>query len=1042
MKNNLIFEERVYRFLWKRHLILALCFLTVSSLPVLATNILGDSQIEKQSMTNEPGQTIKVTGKVVDETDLPMPGVIILVEGSTRGVSTDLDGTFEIEVSTGEKLKCTFLGYQEQIITVEGKTSFLIKMEPKVDELDEVTVVAFGKQKKESVIGAITTVSVANLKGPVGKISSNLAGQMAGMVAVQRSGEPGAGAEFWIRGISSFGANNSPLILVDGIERPIDLVDTEDIESFSILKDATATAVYGVRGANGIVLITTKRGQEGKFVINAKLEAGILSPIRMPKLANAGQWIDYYNDISYDSTGRYAFSAEDKERYMSGYDPDLYPNVDWMDEIFKSVTTNQRVNLNVSGGSKRIRYYVAGSFYTENGIYNSVKNTEYSPSMRYSKFNFRSNIDMDVTSTTVVSLNLSTQYESKNKPGVDDMWTYTLRTTPIATPTIFSDGTIASPPLNPNPWNMLNQTGYISESWNNSQSLVSVTQDLSGFVTKGLTMNAKFSWDVVNSSSLQRTKSPSTFYAIGRDDDGNLIYKPNSQGSDFLALNDRWNAGSKTMNFEASLVYNNIFAEKHRVGGLFLFNMKEHTNNFPENYIASFPNKNQGIAARATYSFMDTYFIEGNFGYNGSENFAPKKRFGFFPSIAVGYLISNEKFFEPLSSVVSMLKFKGSHGKIGNDQIGGNRRFAYNSEMMYSGGYNFGSMSAHWTNGIATGQYGNVDMSWETAKKTNIGIEFELFNKLKVQTDYFREKREGIYIVQRSIPSVVGANVDQYVNLGRMLNRGIDGSVEYNQTINDFYIQGRANFTFNRNKKLYDDKPTPTWAYLEEAGFANEQQMGLIALGLFESEEEIRNSPTQSFGPVRPGDIKYRDINGDGVVDDNDRVAIGHSSIPEVNYGFGTSIAWKGIDVSLFFQGTARATRFISGGPIYGYSSNILYQGQIYSEVADQRWTLRNPDPNAKYPRMIMGSSSNNQRSSTFYQRDMSFLRLKNVELGYTLAPSVTKKVGISKVRFYLQGVNLLTFSKFKLWDPELSTVTGNVYPQMKTISLGTNLIF
>lgn len=991
----------------------------------------------------------RVEGKVLDERGNPLPGVTAVVLGSTRGIYTNPDGTFEIEANSSDKLRFSLLGYKEQVVQIGDRKEILVEMMPRIGNLDEVMVVAFGSQRKESVIGAISTISPEFLQNPVGKISNSLAGQIAGIISVQRSGEPGTGADFWIRGISTFSSYNTPLVLVDGIERSLDLVDPEDIESFSILKDATATAVYGVKGANGIVLVTTKRGKEGKFRINVSTEFGFLSPIRMPKLANGSQWIDYYNDINYDSSGRIVYSDDIKQKYLNGSDPDLYPNVDWMKEIYKDITTNQRVNISITGGSPRVRYYVAGSFYNENGIFKAKVGKEYNPSLRFSRYNFRGNIDINVSPSTIVNLNLSNQYETKNRPGNDNIWNQTLQTTPISMPVIYSDGTLAQSLIAANPWNILNVSGYSHDFWNTAQSLAGVTQDFSDMITKGLKANVKFAWDAFNSATLDRRKYPTTYYALGRDENGDLIFHQNNEGNNYISLN-RSNSGSRAINFEASVTYDNVFNKKHRVGGLFLFNMREYTDNFPINYIASFSNRNQGIAFRASYSFKDTYFIEGNFGYNGSENFAPGKKFGFFPSIALGYLISNESYFEKIRPVVSLLKIKGSYGEIGNDKIGGDRRFAFNSEMSWlggylSGGYLFGSSGQNELGGVTTRFIGNPDVSWETAKKANIGIEIGLFDKLKIYTDFFYERRDGIFIKQQKTPSIVGQSAEEYVNLGKMRNQGIDGSLEYIQKWNDFSIQARANFVFSRNKKLYDDIPTPVWPYLGTAGFASDQQKGLVAIGLFESEEDILNSPKQAFGTVRPGDIKYKDINGDAIIDSNDKIAIGYTDIPEISYGFGVSMAWKGVDLSLFFQGNEHVTRFIGGAPIYGQEGNILYLGQIYSDVADNRWSLRNPNPNAKYPRMSMTWNTNNNQHSTFYQRDMSFIRLKNAELGYTLPKTLSNKVGLSSVRLYLQGVNLLTFSKFKLWDPEIQDTGldlqyGNRYPQMRTINFGINI--
>lgn len=987
-----------------------------------------------------------VTGKVTDDQGEPLPGATIIVAGSTRGVTTDLDGSFEIEVTPQDKLVFSYLGMQEQTITVGNQKMIVVKLAQKIDEMEEVTIVAFGKQKKASVIGAITTVSSEELKLPVAKLSTSLAGQLAGIVAMQRTGEPGAGADFWIRGVSSFGANTTPLILVDGIERSMDLVDPEDIATFSILKDATATALYGVRGANGIILITTKRGKEAPPAVNARVEYGVSNPTRMPKLANGEQWMNYYNDISLANGGSLAFQPTTMQKYLSGTDPDFYPVVDWMDMIFKNSSNNLRANVSVTGGGKRVRYYVGGSYYNEGGVFNPADNLRFDPQVKYQKFNFRANVDIDVTNSTELGVSLSNQYEVKRRLGVDmaTMYNNAVHVPPTAVVPIYSDGTLSRPDVGANPFMDLNYTGFSQDFWNNAQALISLTQDFSEIITPGLKANVKFSWDARNESTEDKRMSPSTYLATGRDENGNLIFRKNKDGNDYMKLAVS-NRGSYSMNLEASGTYERVFGEKHRVGGLFLFTMREYKDNFPgSDYIKAFAQKNIGIAGRATYSFMDKYFAEFNFGYNGSENFAPGKQFGFFPSGAIGYMISNEDFWQPISHVVNLLKFKGSYGEIGNDKIGGNRRFAFNSEMNTSiGGFNFGRDNIRWIAGIATGHPGNPDVSWETAKKSDIGFELGLFNQVKLNVDYFYEKREGIYIQQQSVPSIVGINVTQYVNLGRMKNQGIDMSLEYDKQINkDWYISARGNFTFNRNKRLYDDAPTPVWAYRSTAGFPQDQLRGLISMGLFESEEDLANSPKQTFGETRVGDIKYRDINSDGIIDENDKIAIGYTTIPEINYGFGLSARWKNFDASVFFQGVGNVSRVIGGSNLYGESGSILYYGQIFEDVAENRWNEFTRDPDSKYPRMSMVSNANNSQSSTFWLRDMSFIRLKNAEIGYSLPRELIKKAGLSTLRFYIQGVNLLTFSGFKLWDPELSTNYGNVYPQMRNVTIGMNLNF
>lgn len=980
-------------------------------------------------------QNITVRGTVMDELGEGLPGVTISVVKSSKGVTTDIDGKYSMEVMANAQLVFSFVGMKTQTIDVLNRTIINLVMIESSEMLDEVQIVAFGTQRKESVIGAITTVKVSDLKAPVGKISTSLAGKMAGVVAVQRSGEPGQSSEFWIRGMSTFGANTRPLVLVDGIERSMDLVDAEDIETFSILKDATATALYGVRGANGVILINTRRGVEGKPVVTTTAEFGVSSPTKMPKMVNAEQYIDLFNEVYEEQyPGQIYFSSEVKDKYISGVDPDLYPNVNWMKEIYKDNSTNFRGSVNITGGSKMLRYYVAGSAYRENGIFNAISGNEYNPSVNYTRYNFRSNVDLDLTESTTVRLSLSTQYEDKRKPDTDALWATTMQISPIAIPKMFSDGTLAAPDASVrNPYNLLNNTGYVQQFNNNAQSLIGISQDFSKILTPGLKAEVKLSWDAVHGSTISRHKNPSTYWANGRDEDGNLVLVKNYDGTDYLTL---WhgNSGHRKIYLEASSTYDRVF-DKHRVGGLFMYYMSDQSDEFPGSYIFSLPYRSMGIAGRFTYSYRDAYFIEGNFGYNGSENFAPGHKFGFFPSGAIGYVVSNEEYFKPLLNVVSLLKLKASYGEVGNDKIGSagsQRRFAYNTEMQGTSGYVFGDQRQKSLGGMSTGYPGNPNVEWESAKKANFGIELELFNSLKIQADYFNEKRRGIFILRQSVPSIYGVNVSPYVNLGQMDNKGVDMSLEYFKKIGEVNIGIRGNLTYNRNRKLYDDAPSPIQKYQDPIGKPYNQQFGLVFLGYFEDDEDIKSSPKQDFGTVRPGDRKYLDVNGDGVVNSYDRIAIGRTSIPELNYGTGVSLSWQGFDVSVFFSGIGGVTGFMDGPPINGFESDKYYASNFYQDVVENRWTIENPNPNAIYPRLSLTNNENNKQLSTAKQYDASFVRLKDAEIGYTLPKSISNRMFMSSCRFYLQGHNLLTFSNFKLWDPEVHHSYGSQYPNMK----------
>ena len=997
-------------------------------------------------------QDRNVTGVILDETDTGIAGAYVVVKGETRGAMTDDQGRFNISVSPSDVLVASFLGYLDEEVTVGDQTKITIKLVPAANELEGVVKVAYGTQRKASVIGSISTVDMTTLAQSQGNLSTSIAGKLAGVVAIQKTGEPGASADFWIRGVSTFGENSTPLILVDGVERSMDMVDTEDIASLSILKDASATALYGVRGANGIVLITTRRGAESKPQINVKVETGMTSPVRLPEMASTEEFIDFLNNMYVNSGQDPIFNDYQKEMHLTGADPDLYPSVDWVNEVFKNQAMTTKANVSVSGGTKSVRYYVGGSYYLEDGILNTAANDRYDAQMSFQKFNFRTNVDINLTKSTVLGMNLSTQFTVKNSPaaGLDALLQQTMVMTPTAIPTIYSDGTLAAIKGAANPYNLLNEKGYSNTSSNVAQSTVSLTQDFSDFVTEGLTARVAFSFDATNTNTLNRNISPKTYRAIGRDEaTGALQYEVIDDYAGYITLGTA-HSGKRYINFEAGINYERVFNSAHRVSAMVLYSMRNLSYTHPSSYIAAFPYKSMGVAARATYSYKDRYFAEFNMGYNGSENFAPGHRFGFFPAVAVGYMISNEEWWDDLKNVVNLLKIKASYGKVGNDQIGGSRRFAYNTTI------NTGATGAAWgttpnstatgyttVGGITTDEEGNPFVEWEEATKANAGIELGLFNALTIQADIFQDYRDGIFLMRQSTPSAVGLQKDQYVNIGEMLNRGFDMSAQFDHVFaNGFSLSARANYTFNRNRLIYNDQPTPVEEYLSEVGFAYGQRKGLVSCGLFKDQADIENWPVQTFGDVQPGDIKYKDINGDGQVDQYDKVAIGYTAIPEINYGFGVSIGYKGFDASVFFNGVAHVTRQIGGSNLYGASSSPQLTGQVFKDVAQNHWTVENQNVNAPYPRLGTTRSNNNVQTSDYWTRDMSFLRLKNAEIGYTFPKKWTKKAGIQALRLYVMGTNLLTFSDFKLWDPELDTAYGTRYPITRNVSVGLNINF
>lgn len=1012
-------------------------------------DVKGESTTKIVESTQQKKQKRVITGVVRDgDTNEPIIGASVWLKNSSVGAVTDIDGKYSITIEgVGGVLEFSYIGMKKQEIAIIDQKSINVTLQPDTEVLDEVVVVGYGSQKKESVVGAISTLDIKKLKVPGASISNVLAGQLSGVVAMTRSGEPGknSAADFYIRGVSSFKGTSTPLVLVDGIERDLDLVDTDDIASFSILKDASASAVYGVRGANGVILITTKKGEEGKPAINVRTEFGFTSPTKRPKMLDSARWAELYNEAS--STKYY--SDEVMQKYREHSDPDLYPDVDWFDALFDDMAENQRVNLSITGGGDIVKYYVSGSFYNESSIYKNAGNIYgYDSSINYNKFNFRANIDLNLTKSTVLNVNLANIYEKSFGPGFgdndNDIWGYTFNASPNAFPIEYSDGKLSGPSTDSgfNPWNMLVHSGYREQFWNSAQALVGVTQDIGKLwkPLEGLTANLKFSWDAWNTTLQRRSKTPTFYHARGRDDQGNLIYDDNNgdgewdpvhTGSESLGF-AIGRSGTMTRYLEGSLNYNRLFAEKHRVGALLLYNQKIHTNTQAGSGDAALPYKNQGLAGRVTYAFKDTYFAEVNVGYNGSENFARGHRFGFFPAAAIGWMMSNEKWFEPITNTVDMLKLKASYGKVGNDDIGGQRRWVYESSIVGGGNWQYGQSANQGGDGIRIGEVENLNASWEEALKLNVGIEFSLFNKVKVQADYFREERTGIFLQRAGLPAIVGISTIPYVNIGETLNQGFDSNIEYSQKIGNVYVTARGNFTYNRNKLKNNDEPDWEYKYQNRIGKpfgsgGSMQPFGLVALGLFQSQEEIDNSPVQSFGEYRVGDIKYQDINGDGVINSQDQIAIGYTNLPEIMYGFGATAQWKNWDFNVFFQGAARTSFFLSGSSVKSlFSSGNLERSAVNENIYNNVWMSTNtPEQNANvlYPRLSNGSggagASNNTQTSTWWQRNGSFIRLKNMEIGYTLPKSLTSKTFIKSFRFYVSGSNLLTFAPFDMWDPE-----------------------
>ena len=1020
-------------------------------------------------------QTKTVKGVIYEEeTGEPMPGATVSVEGSTRGVMTDLDGSFELTgVKPTDKLKFECLGKETQVLQVGTMTNFVVKLKNAANELDEVTVVAFGKQRKESVIGSISTVDVKTLKVPSSNLTTALAGNVAGVIAYQRTGEPGQdNADFFVRGITTFGANTSPLILIDNIElTSTDLarLQPDDIESFSIMKDATATALYGARGANGVIFVTTKRGKEGPAKIFARVETSISAPTDVVELADPVTYMKSYNEAisTRDPLGELMYTYDKIEQTgKPGANRLIYPANDWYDMLFKDFATSYRANVSARGGGKVATYYVSGAYTEDTGVLKVDKRNSFNNNIDDKNYTLRSNVDINVTPTTKLAVRLTGNFRDYQGPlnGGSDVYRQVMHSDPVLFPAYYpvddehvgiqhimfgnyEDGSYINPYANL-------VKGYKNYQRSQMIAAVQLEQDLK-FITKGLSFMTLFNLTRLSEFTVNRQFNP-YWYRLDRYDSYTGEYhvnRINENGTDYLTYSESGKTVKNTMYSETRLNYNRSFG-KHDVTGLLVFTASESLTANAGSLQLSLPSRNAGLSGRFTYGYDKRYFIEYNFGYNGSERFHKSHRWGFFPSAGLAWMMSNEKWFKPLTKVVSNLKLRYSYGLVGNDNIGSSsNRFYYLSEMSMNNsglGASFGETRNVSYNGIGVVRYANEAITWEKSYKSNYALELGLFKKLDIIAEYFTEHRTDIFMQRADIPNTMGLQAAVYGNIGQARSKGIDIQADYKQAwASGLWASARANFTYSTGKYDVYEEPTYPESYRQHAGRSIRQTWGYIAERLFVDDEDAANSPSQAaFGSqYGGGDIKYTDVNGDGVITNADMVPIGYPTSPEIIYGFGVSLGHKGFDVSVFFQGLGRESFWIDATSAYSTKYNkygtapFVNNGQLLKAYSDSHWSEDNRDIYALYPRYSAYENHNNTQVSTWWMRDGSFVRLKQMEFGYTLPQKLTNKIHIDNLRVYFQGNNLLCWSKFKLWDPELAGEGFN-YPIQRTFNIGVNVTF
>lgn len=1000
---------------------------------------------------------IDVAGVVLDEQGVELIGASIQIKGKPgMGVVTDLDGRFKITgVPAGSTLVYSMIGYISQDIKYSStKLKEKVALKEKVNEFDEVVVTGRSSQRKVSVVGAITNVDPAGIQSPAVSVSNMLGGRVPGIIAVTRSGEPGNNfSEFWIRGIATFGASSSALVLIDGIEGNLNDLDPADIESFSILKDASATAVYGTRGANGVVVVTTKRGTAGKLRVNFKTNATYSYSPRMPEYADGYDYAKLANEARVVRGDDPIYTDTELELFRTGLDPDLYPNVNWRDVILKDHVINDQHHLSVSGGGQSARYYLSLGILNQAAIFKQDKSvSKHNVNVDYHKYNFRANIDANLTKTTVLDMNLEAVVKTQNAPGTasstNALWESQANLPPVVVPIRYSNGQLpayGSNVTDKSPYVRLNYLGYTTTESYATKINVGLKQDLA-MITPGLSVRGLFSFKINGQHIIDRHMNPDQYYADpkdGRNLDGSLKTKRTVTKEDMKA--EQFSNSNRELYFEAAVDYNRVFNVDHRVTGLLHFYRQELKDNlWGTGVLNSIPKRYQALSGRATYSYKDTYFIEGNLGYTGSENFNKERRYGLFPSISGGWVPTQYDWYRNLLPFNNFLKFRASWGEVGNDRL--NARFPYLTTVSSTG--------STWGSGLTESQIGSLYLQWETSRKTNFGIDARFFDdKIDFTVDFFQTKTDNIFQKRANIPDESGlSNVLPYVNIGSMKSWGMDGTLAYTHTFNkDMALTVRGNFTHAENKVTYWEQSGVNYPYQSYTGVPYGVQRGLIALGLFADEDDVKSSPKQTFmDNVMPGDIKYKDVNGDGKIDDDDQVPLSYSNVPLIQYGFALDWNYKAFRVSVLFEGVSKVQYFQGGIGYYPFKSES--RGNLLAMVVDQsnRWTPASysgdkstENPNARFPRLTYGENKNNNRNSTFWLADGRYLRLKNVDISYRFTNDwLKKRVGVESATLSLVGENLALWDKVKTFDPTQASSNGATYPLQRMYTVQLNLTF
>lgn len=1000
-------------------------------------------------------QTKTIEGKVLDVDGVGIPGASVVVKGTTIGTVTNIDGEFTLaNVPRNSILSISFVGMKTQEVRIEGQSKLKVVLEVEASELGEVVAVGYGTQRKESVVGAISSIRSEDLVTPSRSITNIISSKVAGITFTQSSGEPGAdAATIMIRGKNALSGSQTPLILVDGIERSMTDLDPNDIESFDVLKDASSTAVFGLQGANGVIVITTKQGVKGKPAINVNVSSSLTAPTYVPEFVDAWDYAEYSNEAYLvrdpDTDPGLLYTEEEILAYKTGVDRDLYPNVNYYDELIDKLNFQHKANLNVRGGADRVKYYMSAGFFTQEGMFKNNGISEYDLAQKYNRYNFRNNLTVDLTTTTKLSLGINGYISENEKPitSFSDIYTAIFEVPNNTQPMISSEGDIIRNNNQiSNPYATIN-SGFKKVIQTNIQSQVKVDQDLK-FVAPGLKVGFIFSFDRYSSITHSYSYTPETRSISGRDEYGNLVTAVMDEEAKFTYSNAT-PSGNRKYYLQPTVSYSKTINDAHELSALAVYTQSDYMSDTNSSLKNSLPDREQSVSGRLTYGFKKRYFAEVNAGYSGSQVFAEDNRWALFPAVGFGWTVSEEVFFEPLKSVVSYMKIRYSDGKVGT--TGGVSRFQYVSTPSYPGvSYAYGDLLQYSHGGATEGTIGISGLTWETVRKQNLGVDFKLFDQVMFNVDAFKDYRTDILVQRNSLPvGVLGLSSTPYGNVGEVETKGIEVHMDYRKKINQVMLSLSGNFLYHRVNVIEDEKAAVPYSYMETEGMGLDYIYKYVSAGLFRDEEDIANSPIQSSlsptYPLAPGDIKYKDLNGDGKIDVNDKTFIGWRQ-PRLYYSVNADVEYKSFALKLTLQGKGKMYRDLGQGTRIPFNKDYFRGNILKGDINDRwipAWYSGDPsteNPNAIFPRLSRTPNSNNSVGSSFWEKKAGYLKVQELSLAYRLPKDLATKMKMKSCRVYLTGQNLFTFSKFEYWDPEQTSAFA--YPTQRLYSLTVELGF